>query len=546
MSSSDNLSILSEVVCDYKSSLVEKFKPISSDDELKDNMILICEDSQLHKYKINAKNISLICLTEKCEDNIKNKFYCNKDDLELIDIYIDLIYYQNIEINSSQIREFLNNMFSEYSKIATQILEEVPAAIEKGDSNSLELISYNKLLKVEEHLFLTSDLDEQLSIVKKFFQEEFNISNIALLNEFDFIKKIHNKKEYYFLPLNNKYLYLDSSNVDTANHRICFSLAWISYFFSRKVTSKKNKINYPVLNDAFDQVHYPMALITKEGDLFGHNIAFSKFNIYLKECLELKDGSQYEDNGDLFNVQVKSIIHEDLNYNLYIFSDVYVSESESESESHKSIPKLSSNHLGIITSSIAHEINNPLGGIIAAITCLQMEDEVNSRFNSELSEISNAAQKCKELVKIFLGFSKTLPQDNLDNIDRTISYALDLLRSRMIESKVLLDFTYELKSKGQKSLVNSSVFTMVFYLIFNEVLSSFYKYLLIAEKEIAKSTFVNMLCFEHDNHIEIVIDSDLSLLKNVKEIKLVDYLLKMEEFHVLFKKNSIKIIKGKS
>jgi hypothetical protein len=110
----------------------------------------------------------------------------------------------------------------------------------------------------------------------------------------------------------------------------------------------------------------------------------------------------------------------------------------------------------------------------------------------------------------------------------------------------LFDFTYELKSKGQKLLVNSSVFTMVFYLIFNEILSSFYKYLLIAEKEIAKSTFVSMRCFEYDNNIEIVIESDLSLLKNAQEIKLVDYLLKMEDFDILFNKNSIKIKKGKS
>ncbi|MBT6326438.1 MAG: hypothetical protein HOJ35_10745 [Bdellovibrionales bacterium] len=536
----EQLNIFSEVVCDYKSSLVKIFNPVSSDDELKDNMIFICEDSQLHNYQIKSKNLSLICLTETCEDNENNKFYCPKDDLELINIYINLIDYKKIKINSDQIKRVLNDVFSKYRKAALQVLEKVPSAIANGDENSSELISYNKLLKIEECLFLINERDEQVAIVKKFFQEEFNCSNIALLNEFEFIKKIEKEKQYYFLPINNEYLFFNSSSIETPDHLICFSLVWISYFFSRNITSKKSKINSSLMNDAFDQIHYPMVLITKEGDLFGHNIAFSKLNIYLKECLELKDGSQYDDNGNLFNVQVKSIIHEKLNYNLYIFSDVYLSESQ------KTIPELSSNHLGIITSSIAHEINNPLGGIIAAITCLQLEDEVNSLFNSELSEISNAAQKCKELVKIFLGFSKALPQDNLDNIDRTVSYALDLLRSRMIESNVLFDFTYELKSKGQKLLVNSSVFTMVFYLIFNEILSSFYKYLLIAEKEIAKSTFVSMRCFEYDNNIEIVIESDLSLLKNAQKIKLVDYLLKMEDFDILFNKNSIKIKKGKS
>ena len=538
MSNFDKINILSEVVCDYRSSLVKKFKPVSNNDELKDNMIFICDDSQLHNYQLTGKDLYLICLTEESQENIKNKLYCPKDDIELINIYINRINYRKIDINLYEVKQVLNDIFSKYRETASLILEKIPNSIRKGEESSPELIYYNKLLEFEVHLFLTNEIDEQLVIVKSFFEEEFNFFNTVLLSEFEFIKKINNGTKYYFLPINNKYVYFNYSDNETNESLICLSLVWISYFFSKRFTSKKVKVNYSIMNEAFDQIHYPMALITKEGDLFGHNIAFSKLNIYLKECLELKDGSQFEGNGKLFNVQVKLIHHEKLNYNLYIFSDACVPDSE------QLIPELSSSHLGIITSSIAHEINNPLGGIIAAITCLQLEDEVNSIFKSELSDISNAAQKCKELVKIFLGFSKVLPQDNLDNIERTISYALDLLRSRMIESNVLLDFTYELKSTGQKSLVNSSVFTMVFYLLFNEVLSSFYKYLLIAEKEIGKSTFVSILCFEYNNNIEIIIDSDLSLLKNAQKIKLINYLLKMESFNIFFNKRSIKISKG--
>ena len=127
MSSLEQLNIFSEVVCDYKSSLVKIFNPVSSDDELKDNMIFICEDSQLHNYQIKSKNLSLICLTETCEDNENNKFYCPKDDLELINIYINLIDYKKIKINKVvilPIPEKLANNTSLYFGILLKLIKQ--------------------------------------------------------------------------------------------------------------------------------------------------------------------------------------------------------------------------------------------------------------------------------------------------------------------------------------------------------------------------------------------------------------------------------------
>ncbi len=60
---------------------------------------------------------------------------------------------------------------------------------------------------------------------------------------------------------------------------------------------------------------------------------------------------------------------------------------------------------GIVGSSIAHEINNPLGGLISYLQLMQMSQK-NPELLTELSELLSSAEQCKEIAKKLLSFSR--------------------------------------------------------------------------------------------------------------------------------------------
>lgn len=68
--------------------------------------------------------------------------------------------------------------------------------------------------------------------------------------------------------------------------------------------------------------------------------------------------------------------------------------------------------LGILAGGVAHEINNPLGGILGIAQLLLMERPDQGRLTQDLKTIEQAALHCAEIVKNLLTFSRISDQDS--------------------------------------------------------------------------------------------------------------------------------------
>ncbi|MNL11020.1 Sporulation kinase A [compost metagenome] len=63
--------------------------------------------------------------------------------------------------------------------------------------------------------------------------------------------------------------------------------------------------------------------------------------------------------------------------------------------------------LGTIGSSIAHELNNPLGGILSFTQLIKMDMKPDHPLYPDIVEMEAGVQRCKEIVQNLLGFTRT-------------------------------------------------------------------------------------------------------------------------------------------
>jgi two-component system, NtrC family, sensor kinase len=62
--------------------------------------------------------------------------------------------------------------------------------------------------------------------------------------------------------------------------------------------------------------------------------------------------------------------------------------------------------IGILAGGVAHEINNPIGGIIAFVQLMKRDAKENETLLDDLLEIEKAALRCKKIVADLLDFSR--------------------------------------------------------------------------------------------------------------------------------------------
>ncbi len=394
-------------------------------------------------------------------------------------------------ISLKPLRENSNNSRASFEILSSKDDQDIDIwKIQKSESESLlefNLRFQQKILKLESYLrsnFLLElhnflDLIEKKDLSEKEVQRvEVFIQRISTfkgdVTPFVFFKnsfEITDKEEGLFILDFEGRDYEFFKKEDKEIIYLCY-LVFIRNYSLMNAEYYKNQVKL-VLEDFFNQINLPMVLFNSFNDLYLHNKAYRDLNILTSETLSVENGGKFEKNGQVFTVKVEDFEFEDQEYKLFVFS-----KEMSFSDNY-----IDSNELGIISGSIAHELNNPIGAILSGVDVLKMiATDINDDLKSILDEMKKSALRSSGLVKTFLGFSKKeiLPEAKTQ-ISESMDQASAFLRTRLVENNILLNIKYsEVESR---IIENRSIWTMIFYILFSNSLNMLLRDKLISSNQ---------------------------------------------------------------
>ena len=284
----------------------------------------------------------------------------------------------------------------------------------------------------------------------------------------------------------------------------------------------ENDFDTDLWKKLYSAIEHPIVLVSEENDIVFQNKVFIESDLLLHKSKKMKSGDQVT-SGENTYVLVESVFsHNNKNYKLKVFinnSDLLIGGTPVGLN-------VGNTELGIIASSMAHEINNPLAGILAGLSVLELYDENDNT----IEEMKKSASRCKDLVELFLGFSKFDRGQELfdDAIQTSFDQALNLARYRMIEQNCILDFKYYKFSKNGP-IVNPSIVSMVFYLLLNDFMTTFGHYQLITSTETKK---ISGKVIEEHSSFYIEVENKELVHKDLFNSKLLIHLLSLSKLNV--------------
>lgn len=270
--------------------------------------------------------------------------------------------------------------------------------------------------------------------------------------------------------------------------------------------------------EILSQLETPFVLLGTDGSLLLHHQDFSRLGITPRECLQLQDGDKIERVGQVYSIRSQSL------------GDRLLVSFRTEKK--KTQSSLSNRELGVVSSSIAHELNNPLAGMLAAISLLFLED-LTEEESKALSDMKKSIERCKGLVEIFLGFSRMSPhQHTTASLPHSFTQAMNLLRFRMVESNVRLQIETEDLQKFEGKF-NPSIMAMFFYIVLNELLTLGQKNLLLMDTSKFKGLSLSGVVQAKATQIELSLDEKMEL-STLGSSRLLSHLADLLEMRLEF------------
>ncbi len=205
----------------------------------------------------------------------------------------------------------------------------------------------------------------------------------------------------------------------------------------------------------FDAITEPVVLVRDNFEIVQYNDTFkSHFPNQLKELkhsITLGKTSSLRSNHPVTN---QEILYEVDSQKMKseggekIYINIYRNKTKQKKAERQILESSKIAELGLIGGSIAHELNNPLAGLITFIQMLKLDvkKDKNAELLNDLEEMEKSALRCKEIIQNLLSFSrKSDTKKEQLHLKDIINKAIRII---LIKAKPLgIDVTYNSRSE---------------------------------------------------------------------------------------------------
>ncbi len=235
----------------------------------------------------------------------------------------------------------------------------------------------------------------------------------------------------------------------------------------------------------FNAVSDPVALINQKYELVQTNSAFLKKaglstdQIMGQKCHQVLFQRETPclncELGKNFRLDVaKSKISDKVSYDVYsqpvpvdpmqttVYVNLYHDVTEQIRMERKILESARLAEIGTIGSSIAHELNNPLGGILSFVQLIKMDLKPGDELYEDIESMEEGVRRCKDIVQNLLGFTRNPEVDEETDLDlrevlqRAIKIVELQTKSRGIEVKINFP-TESVVFRGHLNLLSQAV-----------------------------------------------------------------------------------------
>ncbi len=296
--------------------------------------------------------------------------------------------------------------------------------------------------------------DQSKSLLKVSISNYFKIAD---LNDSTFLLPI-DEGQYCLFHLK------ESTSLSAVDYRIEIATYYREIKKMFNLSGENLKLQSELNDDLnfLNLLEYGVVGLNSDNDIVFYNDRFLKFSYTGDKFAEL-DKTIFLDKSSNKKYYVERFQHKyDVDHMwVYLFIPIVLSDSHLE-------------ELGIISSSLAHELNNPLAGMLATTEVILLET-LKDEDREIVREIENTLKRSKNMVSLFLSFSRYRQEELLplstSLLESSIEQALSLLRSRLMENNFQLIVEQTIEPSFYRK-VDASSFTIFLYLFFNEVLTN--------------------------------------------------------------------------
>ncbi len=430
------------------------------------------EYAQLIKNKKLTNEVSEVILTGTQQQKIPIEFYNLIKPIafmELSDLTVDqmMLFWDKIS-QSNQDQIYLNlsaELNSEYEILKTELEKKLLEKTQTLIESRKQIFEINNRVEfLRRTLYITSkvknleEAEEEINtllasyskvtwfkIIKHLDCDAFEADVKAKLDSTFFKVEIRLQAESYFLYFfrGDKKIYRKQ---DTDYFKKLSETLEIN--LSRSINLQSLQQSERLFDLAFHSSPHSILVIDKDYEVLQANLAAEQSPLgapHKSKCFELLFsrrspcvgctlGEKFEIQNEMKTFRVQSshfILDADEESDYYIHLYENISEQKTIENKFQQTARLA--ELGLVSSSIAHELNNPLGGILSYLQIMKLDLPSQHPFQNDIEMMTQTGLRMKKIIEELLIFSRKEDsfQPELQSLPKLLHKILDLLQMQL-------------------------------------------------------------------------------------------------------------------